>query len=200
MAEICKSLFILLSTDNYFSYIQYIHSSYRPQRSWGKVIFSQASVILLTGVCYPSMHCRWYPSIPCSRSPEGVSAPGACLLLGGGLLLWPSGLVAFWLKTAFWYGLWGPEGHNRRPPHQAITEGHHRKGVCLVETPHTTHPPGTATAAGGSHPTGMHSCFMKICSSKMFPEICIFIAIYYNPKTRKEVHVTTILFEGHLND
>ena len=26
-------------------------------------------------------------------------------------------------------------------------------GVCLVETPPT------ATAAGGTHPTGMHSCF-----------------------------------------
>ena len=27
-------------------------------------------------------------------------------------------------------------------------------GVCLVETP-----PRTATAAGSTHPTGMHSCF-----------------------------------------
>ena len=27
-------------------------------------------------------------------------------------------------------------------------------GRCLVETP-----PGTATAAGGTRPTGMHSCF-----------------------------------------
>ena len=34
-------------------------NSYRPQRSWGKVMFLQASVILLTGgVCYPSMHGR----------------------------------------------------------------------------------------------------------------------------------------------
>ena len=24
------------------------------------------------GVCYPSMHCRWYPSMPCSRSVRGV--------------------------------------------------------------------------------------------------------------------------------
>ena len=25
------------------------------------------------GGCYPSMHCRWYPSMPCSRSPGGIS-------------------------------------------------------------------------------------------------------------------------------
>ena len=31
------------------------------------------------GVCYPSMYCRWYPSMPCSR---GVPAPGG-LLRGG---------------------------------------------------------------------------------------------------------------------
>ena len=23
---------------------------------------------------YPSMHCRWYPSMPCSRSPGGIPA------------------------------------------------------------------------------------------------------------------------------
>ena len=64
-----------------------LFSYYRPQRSWGKVIFSQASVILLMGggVCS-----------------GGVPAPGGV-----------------------------PGGD----------------------------PPGTATAAGGTHPTGMHSCF-----------------------------------------
>ena len=38
---------------------------YRPQRSWGKVMFLHVSVILFTGGCYPSMHSRWYPSMPC---------------------------------------------------------------------------------------------------------------------------------------
>ena len=71
---------------------------YRPQRSWGKVIFSQASVVLsrgggipaciaggipaclAAGGCYPSMHCRWYPSMPCSRGvPASRRVPG----LGG---------------------------------------------------------------------------------------------------------------------
>ena len=30
------------------------------------------------GVCYPSMHCIWYPSMPCSRSPWGCTIP-ACI-------------------------------------------------------------------------------------------------------------------------
>ena len=58
---------------------------YRLQRSWGKVMFLHASVVLLTGGCL---------------------LPGGCLLGGG------------WWR-----------------------------------------PPGTASAAGGTHPTGMHSCF-----------------------------------------
>ena len=49
---------------------------YRPQRSWGKVMFLHVCVILFTGGCYPSMHCRWYPSMPCSRSQGGSAAGG----------------------------------------------------------------------------------------------------------------------------
>ena len=56
------------------------YSFYHPQRSWGKVIFSQASVILFTGGELLSQHAlqmvsqhalqqvlggRWYPSMPC---------------------------------------------------------------------------------------------------------------------------------------
>ena len=79
-------------------------------------MFLLVSVILFTGdgVCYPSMHCRWYPSMPCSRSQggsaprRGMSAPrgllrGGVFSWGCGLLLWPSGLVAFW-AGAFWFG------------------------------------------------------------------------------------------------
>ena len=82
--------------------------NYRPQRSWGKVMFLQVSVILSTGGCYPSMHCRWYPSMPCSRSPGGMpgpggvpgprgSGPGGC-----GLLLWPS-VVVFCFGLLVWW-------------------------------------------------------------------------------------------------
>ena len=42
-------------------------------------------------------------------------------------------------------GLHGPGGGGCMVP----------RGVCLVETPLRT-----ATAAGGTHPTGMHSCFV----------------------------------------
>ena len=79
--------------------------------------------------CYPSMHCRWYPSMPCSRgvSSRGVSgsrgvpgrgsppgqSPWGVLLLGGvdfccGLLVWwPSvegGLLLWTSVMDFWFG------------------------------------------------------------------------------------------------
>ena len=61
-----------------------ISSYYRPQRSWGKVIFLQASVILakgeggacFRGVCSGGV-CAWS---------WGGLLPGGCLLLGGRLL------------------------------------------------------------------------------------------------------------------
>ena len=59
---------------------------------------------------------------------RGGLVPGVCLVLGGG-----SGLGGSW-SGGGWSGGSGPGGY-------------------LVETP-----PGTATAAGGTHPTGMHSC------------------------------------------
>ena len=75
-------------------------------------MFLLVSVILYTrGVCYPSMHCRWYPSMPCSRSPGGcllwgVSAPRGCVcsmgVLQGGCLLM-GGVCSCW-------GVSAPEG------------------------------------------------------------------------------------------
>ena len=74
-----------------------LQCDYRPQRSRGKVMFSQASVILFTGG-YPSMY-------------------------------------------------WG-----RHPPRQTPPP-------CADATPPGRHPP-TATAADGTHPTGLHSCLL----------------------------------------
>ena len=42
-------------------------------------------------------------------------------------------------------------------------------GGCLVETPP---PPRTATAAGGTHPTGMHSC-LGSCYVVRYHFICV---------------------------
>ena len=36
-------------------------------------------------------------------------------------------------------------------------------------------PPGTATAAGGTHPTGMHSCFMLLFTLMNLKSKCIFL-------------------------
>ena len=55
-----------------------IDANYRPQRSWGKVIYSQASVILLTeGVSAPGGSWVWSRGVSalgggvCSRGPGG---------------------------------------------------------------------------------------------------------------------------------
>ena len=48
-----------------------------------KVMFLHLSIILFTGEgCYPSMHCRWYPSMPCSRSSGGFWSWGVSALGG----------------------------------------------------------------------------------------------------------------------
>ena len=55
-----------------------IAHNYRPQRSWGKVMFLQASVILLTGgrwgVC---LSACWDSRPPCSRPPREQAPPRA---------------------------------------------------------------------------------------------------------------------------
>ena len=49
----------------------------RPQRSCEGYVFTRVCHSVVTeGGCYPSMHCRWYPSMPCSRR-------GACSCSGG---------------------------------------------------------------------------------------------------------------------
>ena len=52
---------------------------YRPQRSWGKVIFSQASVILFTGgglpQCMLGYHTPWQEDPPGKADPPGMETP-----------------------------------------------------------------------------------------------------------------------------
>ena len=87
---------ISICADEFMHDFTYVHF-YRPQRSWGKVIFPQASVILLT-------------------------EEGGCLVPGG---------------ACSWVWVWS-------------------RGVPGGDLPTT------ATAAGGTHPTGMHSCMQSV--------------------------------------
>ena len=104
-----------------------------------QVMFFTGVCDSVKGGCYPRMHCRWYPSMPCSRCPGGclvlgglllggVPAPRGCLLPGGvwpsimafccGLLLCPS-VMAFWFGGLLIEKAWpsgGAEGHHTRRP------------------------------------------------------------------------------------
>ena len=88
------------------------------------------------------MHCRWNPSMPCSRSPGGLCSweGGACsqgrwpsvMALSCGLLLCPS-VMAFWFGGLLIEGgllVWPSGGGGRWPSHQKATTQE-----CLVETP-----------------------------------------------------------------
>ena len=90
-------------------------SCYRPQRSWGKAIFSQACVILFTG-CVPG---------PGECIVWGVHGPGVCVPGLGDAWSWGVCMVP---------------------------------GGCAWSGGSWLRPPEKATAAGGTHPTGMHSC------------------------------------------
>ena len=62
-----------------FSYMNFVHELvhelfyYRPQRSWAKVMFLQASVILSTGECLPQCMLGYHP--PGSGHPLGADTP-----------------------------------------------------------------------------------------------------------------------------
>ena len=82
---------------------------------------------------------------------RGVSRPTPGGVCSGGGVPAPGGL------------LWGRSAARGVP----VLEGACSKGGLLPGG--CGDPPGTATAAGGTHPTGMHSCFMNtICSLNWF--------------------------------
>ena len=120
---------------------------------------------------YPSMHCRWYPSMPCSRSLKGRGwypsmpctfpgpHPGGKLrgiwLVGGVSRPTPKGeverdLARRGLQAHTQGGSWGGSS-------QGGLQAHTRAGV--YPSMHWGRTPLMATAAVGTHPTGMHSCF-----------------------------------------
>ena len=109
---------ILYSADETNLKYPIVNLYYRPQRSWGKVIFSEACVknsVHSVGGGYPSMPCR-------SPGPHlGEELEGS--------------------------GLEGPQAH---------TQG----GIPACTEADPSPPPLTVTAAGGTHPTGMHCCLV----------------------------------------
>ena len=107
----------------------------------GKVIFSQACVMnsVQRGDAW-SQGGAWSCGVP---GPGGMPGPRGCLVPGEGLV--PGGCLIQGGEGA-WSGgclVWG------RMPGQGGRKG--------------GEPPGMATAAGGTHPTGMHSCFEFRC-------------------------------------
>ena len=124
-------------------------------------------MILLTGggrQCFPSTHCRWYPSMPCSRSPGGcwgvlsqhalqvvsqhvLQQVSRGSLLPAGDLLWGVGLL-----------LGVPPPGGGLLPGDVCSHGGLLPGGWVGLLPGVPAPGGSA---GGTHPTGMHSC--RIC-------------------------------------
>ena len=89
---------------------------YRPQRSCEGYVFTRVCDSVHRGGCYPSMHCRWYPSMPCSRSLGGCLLQvggGACSqggLLPGGACSWGMPAPTGWGAACFGGGCLLPGG------------------------------------------------------------------------------------------
>ena len=105
---------------------------YRPQRSWGKVMFSQACVILFTGggVC---LSACWDTTPQGADTPPGADPPEPTT-----------------------------PPQSRHPPEQ--TPPRSRPPTRGVDPPRSRHPLAEHAGrygqrAGGTHPTGMQSCY-----------------------------------------
>ena len=116
---------------------------YRPQRSWGKVMFLHLSVILFTGE-----GGVWSPgqTPPGTDTPLGRHPPGQTL-------------PCPWQTPPL-----GQTPHPGRQTHTPLSRpppGRHPPGrhPPCTDTPGRHPPPPATTAADGMHPTGMHSCW-----------------------------------------
>ena len=136
---------------------------YRPQTKFAKVMFLHVSVILSIGGVL-SQHALQVVSQPCSKSPGGYpSMP--CRFPGphpGGKLrgIWPGGSPGpkprGKLREIWPGGSPGPDLGGPAPREGLLPEGVPAPGGVW------RHPPVMATAVGGTHPTGMHSCFKLV--------------------------------------
>ena len=140
---------------------------YRPQRSWGKVMFLQVCVILFTGGECLTRYPPQDQVPPRARYPPGTRYPP----LGPGTpprTRYPPGP-----GTPPWARYPSP-GPGTPPRHQV-----HPPGPGTPPAPGTpprdqVPPPGPGRyglRAGGTHPTGMHSCFNHKLN-ELFSFIC----------------------------
>ena len=90
------------------------------------------------GGWYPSMHWGWCPSMPC-RYREGV---------------WYPRMPCRWYPSMPCMGGGGLQDHTWGVSRPTPWGG----GLCILRHWGRPPPPWTATAAGGTHPTGIHSC------------------------------------------
>ena len=146
---------------------------YRPQTKLCQEFCSQGRGWYPSMHCrwYPSMHCRWYPSMPCrslgvvSQNTLQVSRPTSKgevqgSGLGGGS---PGQHPRERVSRSTLGGCPGPYLGGVSRPTPGVG------GVCqhaLRQTPLQQ----TATAAGGKHPSGMHSCsscFFRVLSPRI---------------------------------
>ena len=107
------------------------------------------------GGWYPSMHCRFL-------STEGSGIPACIAGLqahtrggGGSWGVWPGGSPGAQLGFGRSWGVW-PGGGVSSPTTWGLVVG-----IPACTEASTPHPPPQqmAAAAGGTHPTGMHSCY-----------------------------------------
>ena len=135
---------------------------YRPQRSWGKVMFLQVSVILFTEGESASVHAGITPP-PRGRNQEDPppSRPPR------------SGT---------------PQEENPPPPEQAPPPpGRDPPGAETIPPRKQCMQGRYGQQAGGTHPTGMHACFPYISSNKLQCCVCGFFDKWTSTNQVKQV-------------
>ena len=135
----------------------FLKPSYRPQRSWGKVMFLHVSVILFMG------------GVVSQHALQVSMGDGIPTCLAGGIPACLAGLRGVSRPTPRWEvegllvrGVSRPTPGGSPGPHQGGLQAHTWQVVSQHALRQT--PPGAVHAgrygqqAGSTHPTGMHSC------------------------------------------
>ena len=141
----------VLTIVNKFSIRNSLIHFYRPQRSWGKVIFSEACV-------KNSVHGGGY------AWQGGMHVQGACMARGAcvaGKHAWGA-CMAGGMHGRGACRWWGPAWQGDRPVWQGAWWG---VGACMAGGVHAMHTSQTLRdtvghCTGGTHHTGMHSCLV----------------------------------------